>query len=115
MANVSVIVDSEDLLIYMLNGLPTEFNSFRTSMRTRSLPVSFEELHILLKSEKSGLKKRIKHGDVLSQPTTLLASQSSGQSCGNSTPHNFSRAKSNLGHGRNFGNQVVGILEDFLL
>lgn len=57
LANVSSVVNEEDLMIYALNGLPVEYNTFRTSMRTRSGTVTFDELHVLLKSEESALEK----------------------------------------------------------
>ncbi|TYK17989.1 uncharacterized protein E5676_scaffold306G002980 [Cucumis melo var. makuwa] len=75
LANAATIVEDEDLVIYALNGLPREYNAFRTSMQTRSQPVSFSELHILLKSEESALEKQTKREDISVQPTAMLANQ----------------------------------------
>ena len=55
--NVSILIDYEDLIIYTTNGLPSEYNTFRTSMCTKSTSVSFEELHVLLISEESAIEK----------------------------------------------------------
>lgn len=60
-ANVSVLVDSEYLFIFSLNGLPSEYSTFKTSMKTRSLSVSFHELHVLLVHEEVVLNKQLRH------------------------------------------------------
>lgn len=52
LATVAVKIDDEDVLLYTLNGLPVEYNSFRTSIRTRRESVSLDELHALLCSLK---------------------------------------------------------------
>lgn len=57
LANISSIVNDEDLLIYALIGLPVKYNKFRTSMRTRSQPTTFNELYVLMKSKESALDK----------------------------------------------------------
>lgn len=75
LANVSSVVNNEDLLIYALNGLSVEYNTFRTSMRTRSQSVSFEELHVLLKSEEYAIEKQSKREDLVVQPTAMYATQ----------------------------------------
>ncbi|KAL5731291.1 hypothetical protein ACHQM5_004036 [Ranunculus cassubicifolius] len=49
-ASGSPIPDS-DLVYHILNGLPTDYNSFSTSIRIREPPVSADELHSLLLSE----------------------------------------------------------------
>lgn len=103
--NVSVVVDKKDLLIYTLNGLPSKYNVFRTSMRTRSQLVDFEELHVLLKSEESAIEKQFKRDDSLTQPTAMVAAQShiSSQQRQNFNL-NFNEGKSSsFGRGRNQG------------
>ncbi|KAG6588985.1 Retrovirus-related Pol polyprotein from transposon RE1, partial [Cucurbita argyrosperma subsp. sororia] len=100
LANVSTVVNDEDLLIYALNGLPTEYNTFRTSMRTRSTPVTFEELHVLLKAEESALAKQSKRDDLCKQPTALLASSQSLMSYASTFNNNFVRGR---GRGRGHG------------
>ncbi|XP_022157455.1 uncharacterized protein LOC111024149 [Momordica charantia] len=104
LTNVSVVVDDEDLLIYTLNGLPSAYNVFRTSMRTRSQSVTFDELHVLMKSEEVALDRQVKRDDLFSQNTALFAVPNPSHMAPvyNS---NSSRGKGNQGHGRTIGNQ----------
>lgn len=59
LVNVSSVVNDEDLLIYELNGLSVEYNTFQTSMRTRSqsLLLSYmfysKQRNLLLKNKPS--------------------------------------------------------------
>lgn len=55
LAAVSCPVDEEDLIIHTLNGLPPEYGAFKTAIRTRSSPISIEELHVLLLREEMNL------------------------------------------------------------
>ncbi|KAJ8646752.1 hypothetical protein MRB53_008500 [Persea americana] len=50
-------VSEEDSILYTLNGLPTQYRPFQTSIRTRSAsdPVSIDELHALLVCEELSL------------------------------------------------------------
>lgn len=48
-------VDDEDLIIHTLNGLPSDYGPFKTSIRTRYSPISLEELHVLLLCEELSL------------------------------------------------------------
>ena len=52
---VGVIVDDEELLHITLNGLPKEYNAFRSAIRTRSTHVSFEDLSTMLNAEEESL------------------------------------------------------------
>lgn len=56
LATVLCPVDTEDLIIYTLNGLPLKYGPFKTSIRTRSAPLAIEELHVLLLCEKFNLE-----------------------------------------------------------
>ncbi|KAA0057164.1 beta-glucosidase 18-like [Cucumis melo var. makuwa] len=53
----SVSLEDEEILVHTFNGLPTAFNAFRTSIRTRSDNISLEELHTLLISEETTMAK----------------------------------------------------------
>ena len=53
---VGTIVDDEDLLHTVLKGLLFEYESFSTAMLTKSEPVSFEELHVLMITQEELLK-----------------------------------------------------------
>ena len=61
LGSVGVIVDDEDLLHTVLKGLPAEYDTFCSAMRTRDRAISCEELHVLLTSEEES-KKNSKHG-----------------------------------------------------
>lgn len=56
LAAVSNPIDDDDLILYTLNGLPSEFGPFKTSIRTRSSPISIEELHVLLLCEELSIE-----------------------------------------------------------
>ncbi|TYK18951.1 uncharacterized protein E5676_scaffold418G00380 [Cucumis melo var. makuwa] len=57
LATASVSLEEEEILVHTLNGLPAAFNTFRTSIRTRSGTISLEELHTLLISGESTIEK----------------------------------------------------------
>lgn len=99
LTNVSSTVNDEDIVIYALNGLPTEYNIFRTSMRTRSQSVTFDELHVLMKSEESAIAKQSKSENVILQPTAMYASQI-GRSWSNSPQFSHGRGRGRSGRGR---------------
>lgn len=48
LATVNSPLKDEDLLLHILNGLPITFHPFKTTIRTRSHPVSVAKLHDLL-------------------------------------------------------------------
>nr|XP_023922767.1 uncharacterized protein LOC112034201 [Quercus suber] len=58
LAVVSVFVDDEKLLHIVLNGLPSDHDSFSSAIRTRSDVLSVEELNALLNAEERVIKKR---------------------------------------------------------
>ena len=45
---VGVLIGDEELLHIALKGLPKDFNSFRSAIRTRSTQLTFDELTTLL-------------------------------------------------------------------
>ncbi|KAJ8624626.1 hypothetical protein MRB53_033156 [Persea americana] len=56
LAAVLFPVDDKDLIIHTLNGLPSDYGPFKTSIRTKSSPISLEELHVLLLCEELSLE-----------------------------------------------------------
>ena len=58
MAAVSIILDDEELLHVALDGLPSEYDSFSSAIRTRSDVLSVEELNTLLNVDERVIKKR---------------------------------------------------------
>ena len=64
MATVLVILDDEELLHVALDGLPLEYDSFSSAIRTCSAILSIKELNALLKVEERAIKKRFGVVDV---------------------------------------------------
>ena len=62
---VGVIVDDEELLHITLNGLPKEYNAFRSAIRTRSTHVSFEDLSTMLNVEEESLNDGFEIKDTM--------------------------------------------------
>ena len=58
LAAVSVFVNDEELLHIILDGLPSEYDSISSAIRTRSDVFSVEELNVLLNAEERVIKKR---------------------------------------------------------
>ena len=55
---ISVFLDDEELFHIVLDGLPSEYDSFSSAIRTRSDVFSVEELNTLLNVEERVIKKR---------------------------------------------------------
>ena len=51
LVSVGVIIDDEEILHIVLQGLLSEFHSFTSAMLTKNEPIHFEELHTLMKTE----------------------------------------------------------------
>ena len=66
LAAVSMFVDDEELLHIILDGLPSEYDSFSSAIRTRSDVLSVEELNALLNAEERVIKKRSNTVDLAS-------------------------------------------------
>lgn len=49
------IIDSEDIILYTLNGLPSSYQSFKTVIRTTLMPISLDDFYSLLCSEEINL------------------------------------------------------------
>ncbi|KAI0492902.1 hypothetical protein KFK09_027178 [Dendrobium nobile] len=50
-ASTGSTVDNEDIILHILNGLPSSYQSFKTSIRTMLHPISLDTLYALLISE----------------------------------------------------------------
>lgn len=48
LAIVSTPLEEEDIIFYILNGLPQDFNPFKTTIRMRCQSISVQELQELL-------------------------------------------------------------------
>ncbi|KAL0925490.1 hypothetical protein M5K25_003827 [Dendrobium thyrsiflorum] len=60
------VLDSEDILLYMLNGLPASYNAFKTSIRTMLHPIGSDDLYSLI-----GLIASIRSCLKFRQPSNL--------------------------------------------
>ncbi|PKU85167.1 Retrovirus-related Pol polyprotein from transposon TNT 1-94 [Dendrobium catenatum] len=49
------VVDNEDIILYILNGLPSSYQSFKTAIRTMITPISLDHFYPLLLSEEINL------------------------------------------------------------
>ncbi|KAI0504734.1 hypothetical protein KFK09_015687 [Dendrobium nobile] len=49
------VVDTEDIILYILNGLPPSYQSFKTAIRTMLTPIQLDQLYHLLLSEEVNL------------------------------------------------------------
>ncbi|PKU73112.1 Retrovirus-related Pol polyprotein from transposon TNT 1-94 [Dendrobium catenatum] len=52
-------IDSEDILMYILNGLPSAYNAFKIAIRTSQLPISLDVLYSLLCSEEINIQNQV--------------------------------------------------------
>ena len=93
-----MIIDEEDVLIHTLNGLPHEFNAFKTSIRTRAQPITIEELHTLLKAEELTLDSFPKSNLDMQFRSAMHASEQSPSFRSNSP--NYRGGHSNMYRGR---------------
>ena len=66
LAAVSVFVDDEELLHIILDGLPSEYDSLSSAIRTRSDVLSVEELNVLLNAKERVIKRRSNTVDLAS-------------------------------------------------
>ena len=98
---VSVFVDDEELLHIILDGLPSEYDSFSSAIRTRSDVLSVEELNVLLNAEERVIKKRSNTVDSASMAMAARF-QSQGFQQGKGGRHNNQRGRGR-GHNHNFG------------
>ena len=89
---VSVFMDDEELLHIILNGLPSEYDSFSSAIRTRSDVLSVEELNVLLNAEERVIKKRSNTVDSASMAIAAKF-QSQGFQQGRGGRHNNQRGR----------------------
>lgn len=96
LATVLCPVDTEELIIYTLNGMPLEYGPFKTSIRTRYALIAIEELHVLLLCEELNLESA-QHSVSDFSSTALLASKDGDKK--GSTTSSFGNAHSGSGSG----------------
>ena len=101
LAVVSVFMDDEELLHIILDDLPSEYDSFSSTIRTRSDVLSVEELNVLLNAEERVTKKR---SNTVDSTSMAMAAKfhSQGFQQGRGGRHNNQRGRGR-DHNHNFG------------
>lgn len=93
-----------DLIVHILNGLPSEFDSFATSIRVRETPVTPDQLHGLLLTEELTIEHKHKNQDSVTTHAfaSLRTPINSNTSRPGSSPQAFSRGRgrTNFSRGR---------------
>ena len=67
---VGVSIDNEELICMVLRGLPREFAHFFYAIHTRSDPITYEQLAIMLQSEEQAMTD---HLDSVSNSLAMFA------------------------------------------
>ncbi|KAI0489264.1 hypothetical protein KFK09_029106 [Dendrobium nobile] len=65
-------VDTEDVILYILNGLPISYQSFKTAIRTMLHPISLDQLYPLLLSEEINLASDALRNTSTTDPSLAL-------------------------------------------
>lgn len=52
-------IDDDDMILFPINGLPPEYNPFRSALHVQNTSLNFEELLMLLKAEEQMLESQI--------------------------------------------------------
>ncbi|XP_020697788.1 uncharacterized protein LOC110110577 [Dendrobium catenatum] len=65
-------VDNEDVILYILNGLPQSYQSFKTAIRTMLNPISLDQLYPLLLSEEINIAADTVRSAPPNDPQTAL-------------------------------------------
>lgn len=89
---IGFIVDNEELICIVLRGLPKEFAHFCSAIRTRSDPISYKQLAIMLQSEKQAM---IDNSDSITHSFAMFASNNKPGSSSKNQAQNHG-----LGRGR---------------
>ncbi|PKU67943.1 Retrovirus-related Pol polyprotein from transposon TNT 1-94 [Dendrobium catenatum] len=67
-------VDTEDIILYILNGLPPSYQSFKTAIRTMLTPISLDNLYALLLSEEINIASDLSRISSVPDPNVALFS-----------------------------------------
>ncbi|KAI0511160.1 hypothetical protein KFK09_011785 [Dendrobium nobile] len=88
-------VEPEDIVLYILNGLPTTYNSFKTAIRTSSLPADLDDLYSLLCIEELHINQDLLKESTTNPNLTALYTFSQNPNRGRSNKRNFKNNSSN--------------------
>lgn len=71
---ICVIIDDDELFHITIKGLPREYNAFRSTIRTRSTLLSFNELSTLLNTEEESFNETLVSKDHVFAMATVSTS-----------------------------------------
>lgn len=71
---ICVIIDDDELFHITIKGLPREYNAFRSTIRTRSTLLSFNELSTLLNTEEESFNETLVSKDHVFAMATATTS-----------------------------------------
>ena len=78
---VGVFLDDEELLHIAIKGMPKEYNAFRSTIRTRSSQISFDELATMLNAKEESMNE----GLEIKDPTFAMIVSSNQRSSNNNS------------------------------
>lgn len=78
---VGVFLDDEELLHIAIKGLPKEYNAFRSTIRTRSTQINFDELATMLNAKEESMNE----GLEIKDPTFTMIVSSNQRSSNNNS------------------------------
>ena len=78
--SVGVIIDDEKLLYITIKGLPKEYNTFRSGIRTKSTQLSFDEISTMLNAEEESLNEGLDFKDPIFPMAAAATSKPNGNS-----------------------------------
>ena len=96
---VGVIVDNEELICIVLHGWPKEFAHFCSTIYTKSDPITYEHLSIMLQSEEQAMAE---NSNNFSHSLVMYAS--GNKHSNNSQFQSQNNGGSNQGRGKNNNN-----------
>ncbi|PKU86910.1 Retrovirus-related Pol polyprotein from transposon TNT 1-94 [Dendrobium catenatum] len=88
-------VDTEDIILYILNGLPSSYQAFKTLIRTNLQPISLDDLYSLLISEEINIQAdSIKQVTITDQSTALYSARGRGRRGRGRSGHQTTKGRS---------------------
>ena len=97
-----MVVDNEKLICIVLRGLPRDFAHFCSAIRTRSDPITYEQLAIMLQSEEQAI---MEHLDSIPHSLPMFSSNSKPNGNSQNPSQNHGSGK---GRGKNSFNRGRG-------
>ncbi|XP_020697980.2 uncharacterized protein LOC110110718 [Dendrobium catenatum] len=71
-ASAGSTIDTEDIILHILNGLPPAYQSFKTAIRTLQTPLKLDNLYAMLISEEIHIQTDTLRSATQQEPTTAL-------------------------------------------